>query len=95
MKADVSTTRYQEGNGTRYVRDELITYGTHDNCHPDVHTQHIGIRRYSLWVSEQFGDGALTRDDRFLDHEENDSHIVDRCTRVDISMWLPIVTAGV
>jgi len=94
MKADVSTTSYPEGNGTRYVKDELIVYGTHDNCHPNAHTQHVGIRRYSLWVSSQFGDGALTRDHVFCDHHENDTHTVDRCLRSDVSMWLPIVTTS-
>ena len=88
--ANVSITSYREGSGVRYIRDELIVYGTHDICTNETE-QHIGLRRYSLWVSEMFGDGALSRIHRNYDDRVPDSEQVDRMTRQDVSMWLPIV----
>ena len=93
MQADQSYTAYAEGNGTRYVRDELFEYGAHD-WDTGVCTRHIGVRRYSLWVSSQFGDGALTREVVYLDHPDYDRRHTDRCTRDGVAMWLPVVRDG-
>ena len=93
MQADRSYTAYPEGRGTRHVRDELFTYGAH-NHDTGSRTQHVGIRRYSLWVSSQFGDGALTRYFVYPDHREFSYHETNRCTRDDVDMWLPIVRDG-
>ena len=91
MKADVSIAQYHEGHGTRYIRSELIPYGTRHVC-TNEHEEYTGSRVFDLWVSDQFGDGYLRRSRRFYNPQVEDSEQGDRMTRQDVSMWLPIVT---